>query len=291
MLLSFGVIIVIFLLYIAKKAIESCVKGKNLENTIYKKHVGYYLIDDGLSELKEKIGYKNIGIQKLKNKISKSKENYYIGTIIIFTMLIGCYIITSSLLNDNNKDLWRYILTVLVILVPCSEIAISIFNWSLSVLIRPSFIPKMDLDKEIPEKYSTVVVIPTLLNNPSRVVELVNDLEIYYLANKQDNLYYALLGDFKDSDNQNEKDDKEINNAGILAIEKLNKKYCNSDKKIFFFLNRYRQYNIKEKKWIGLERKRGKLMEFNQFLRGNENTSYNVISSNAEILLKAKYPF
>ncbi len=275
--------------YIAKKAIECCKESVALENDIYKQHVGYYLIDAGLNKLKRKIGYKNTGIQRIKNSIKKNVENFYIGTIIIFTMLIVCLIITSSLLNDNTRDIWRYVLAAIIILVPCSEIAISIFNWSLSVLSTPSFIPKMDFKEAIPEKYSTVVVIPTLLNDPSRVKELINDLEVYYLANAQDNLFFALLGDFKDSDIEEEEGDKEINDAGILAIQELNKKYCSSKKEIFFFLNRYRQYNKKENKWIGLERKRGKLMEFNEFLRGSKNTSYNVISSNAETLLKVKY--
>ncbi|WAG69542.1 cyclic beta 1-2 glucan synthetase [Clostridium sp. CF011] len=275
--------------YIAKKAIECCEESEFSENNTYEQHVGYYLIDKGLNKLKRKIGYENTGIERLKNSIKKNVENFYIGTIIIFTTIIICLIIASSLLNDSNKDLWRYCLAIIVILVPCSEIVISIFNWSVSVLSTPSFIPKMDFKEVIPEKYSTVVVIPTLLNNPSRVVELINDLEVYYLANAQENLFFALLGDFKDSDTEEEVEDKSIVNVGILAIESLNKKYCKPDKKIFFFLNRHRQYNEKENKWIGFERKRGKLMEFNEFLRGNENTSYDVISSNPLNLRKVKY--
>jgi len=275
--------------YIAKKAIECCNESRALENKLYKQHVGYYLIDDGLSALKKEIGYKNTGIQNIKNIMKKNVEKFYIGTIVIFTMLIVCFIITSSLLNDNHKDIWRYVLAAIVILVPCSEITISIFNWSLSILSTPSFIPKMNFKKEIPEKYSTVVVIPTLLNDSGRVLELVNDLEIYYLANSQKNLFFALLGDFKDSNIEVEENDTAIVNAGILAIDNLNKKYCRDEKKIFFFLNRLRQYNENDNNWIGFERKRGKLMEFNEFLRGSENTSYNVLSSNAHDLLKVKY--
>ena len=44
--------------YIAKKVIECCNDVEDLENSTYKQHVGYYLIDDGLNKLKEKIGYK-----------------------------------------------------------------------------------------------------------------------------------------------------------------------------------------------------------------------------------------
>ncbi|MGH4050704.1 MAG: GH36-type glycosyl hydrolase domain-containing protein [Clostridium sp.] len=284
--------------YIAKKAIESCTDNENsegkirdLENNTYKRHVGYYLIDEGLDELKNKIGYKNTGLQGVKNVIKKNTANFYISTIIIFTLLIMSLIIVSSLFNDSDKDLWRYVLAVIVILVPCSEIAISIFNWSISVLSIPSFIPKMDFKEKIPEKYSTVVVIPTLLNDCSRVDKLVNDLEIYYLANAQENLFFALLGDFNDSNVQDESGDKAIVDAGLLAIELLNKKYCSKckNKNKFFFLNRYRQFNEKENKWMGYERKRGKLMEFNEFLRGGENTSYNIISAGAQDLQRVKY--
>jgi len=275
--------------YIAKKVIECCKESGDLENDTYKNHVGYYLIDNGLHELKEKIGYKNNGLQSLMNDVKKNKENFYIGSIVGFNALIMCVFIALSLLNDNDKVIWRYILAVIIIFVPCSEIVISIFNWSVSVLSTPSFIPKMEFKQAIPEKYSTVVVIATLLNNPSKVKELIHDLEIHYLANAQKNLYFALLGDFKDSDDKEEEGDKAVVESALLAIESLNEKYCISGKKIFFFLNRYRQYNEKENKWIGWERKRGKLMEFNEFLRGNEKTSYNIISSNAYELRKVKY--
>ncbi|MBU3189325.1 cyclic beta 1-2 glucan synthetase [Clostridium bowmanii] len=275
--------------YIAKKVIECCNESEASETNIYKQHVGYYLIDEGLHELKEKIGYKNSGIQRLRNSIKKHRESLYIGTIITFSILIICIFIALSLSNDKGIEIWRYAVATILILVPCSEIAISIFNWSINVLSSPSFIPKMDFGEVIPEKYSTVVVIPTLLNNPSRVKELIHDLEIHYLANHQNNLYFALLGDFKDSDRENEKEDKAIVNAGLIAIDSLNKKYCKDGKKIFFFFNRVRKHNKKEGKWIGKERKRGKLMEFNEFLRGKEDTSYNVISSDGEKLRKVKY--
>ena len=275
--------------YIAKKTIECCYDSKIPENNIYKKHVGYYLIDDGLDDLKKKIGYKNTGMEKLINSKKKNIDNVYISTICIVTLLIAGLIIASSLLNDNDKNLWRYILAVIVILVPCSEITISILNWSISLLCTTSFIPKMDFEEGIPEKYSTVVVIPTLLNNTSRVIELIKDLEIYYLANSQSNIFFALLGDFKDSDKKDELSDKEIVDVGLLEIEKLNEKYCTPGKNIFFFLNRRRQYNEKENKWIGFERKRGKLMEFNEFLRGKQDTSYNVMSNNAQDLRMVKY--
>ncbi|WP_291639232.1 glucoamylase family protein [Clostridium sp.] len=275
--------------YIAKKAIECCNECEVSEKNFYNKHVGFYLIDEGIKELKEKIGYKNTFIEGIKERIKKNKENFYIGTIVVFTILIICLFIVFSLLNDRSISLWRYVLATIVILVPCSEITISIFNWSVNVLGSPSFIPKMAYKEAIPEKYSTVVVIPTILNNPSRVRSLVHDLEIYYLANAQSNMYFALLGDFVDSADKEELRDKEVVSEGLLAIEALNKKYCSDEQKIFFFFNRYRQYNKKENKWIGWERKRGKLMEFNEFLRGKENTSYNVISSNAECLRVIKY--
>ncbi len=275
--------------YIAKKLIECCNESDTSETNSYKQHVGYYLLDDGIDELKKKIGYRNLGISWFENITKRNRENLYIGVVIAFTMLIISTFIVFSLLSDKDKALWRYVVAIIVILVPCSEIAISIFNWSVSVLTPPSFIPKMEFKDVIPEKFSTVVVIPTLLNNPQRVEELISDLEIYYLANMQNNLYFALLGDFKDGAAKEEEGDKAVVSRGLLAIQSLNKKYCTNGKEIFFFLNRARQYNKGENKWIGWERKRGKLMEFNAFLRGNENTSYNVISSNAEMLRSVKY--
>lgn len=94
-------------------------------------------------------------------------------------------------------------------------------------------------------------------------------LEVYYLANKSENIYFALLGDCTSSKNENEIFDDEIIKAGLEETDKLNKKYNkNFDVEYpkFNFLYRKRTWNPSEKCYLGWERKRGLLCEFNEFL-------------------------
>ncbi|ADK16855.1 N,N'-diacetylchitobiose phosphorylase [Clostridium ljungdahlii DSM 13528] len=272
--------------FIAKKAIE-CAKEACGEE--YEKHVGYYLIDKGISCLEKKIKnstreYKNLHY-KARNKIT---VNFYIGSIVFGTIFLDALISGINFYVDN-LSLWKYILGAIVLFIPLSDIFISIFNWSVNKLVKPRFIPKIEFRDGVPEKFSTVVVIPAIINDIKQVKKLIGDIEVYYLANEEKNLYFALLGDFKDSLEREEKDDKLIVDTALNEIEKLNKQYSQGQKDKFYFLSRFRKYNEKEGKWIGWERKRGKLMEFNSLIRGSDNTSYDVISGDIKNLYDVKY--
>jgi cyclic beta-1,2-glucan synthetase len=272
---------------IAKKAVE-CAESSDNEKD-YNKHVGYYLIDDGISKLKEKVNFKHKGLGNLKNLINRNKAAFYIGTIIFATLLLCSIVMAAVTYGQSRMIFWKYIIAALSLLIPCSEIVVSIFNWSISHLSSPRFVAKLEFSEGIPEESNCVVVIPTLLSNESRVHELINDMEVYYLANQEKNLYFALLGDFKDSIFEHEESDALIVQTALDDIRKLNEKYAKAGEEIFYFYNRYRQYNEKEALWLGWERKRGKLMEFNELLRGSSSTSYNVISSDSLGLKKVKY--
>ncbi|MCM8709887.1 cyclic beta 1-2 glucan synthetase [Clostridium sp. SYSU_GA19001] len=274
-------------IFVAKKALECAALAE--KNKDYLSHIGYYLIDDGMEILKTRLNFKEKGFGKLKGVINKNKIGFYIGTILTSVVLLCFAVICSIIAENNNIPVWKLVTAFIVLIIPCSEIVISIFNWSINHLFSPRFIPKMEFEQGIPEECSTVVVIPTLLNNQSRVHELIADLEVYYLANQEKNIYFALLGDFKDSAKEHEENDSNIVKAALADVKALNEKYSKNGEEIFFFLNRYRQYNEKEGIWLGWERKRGKLMEFNALLRGDNSTSYNVISGDINTLRKAKY--
>ena len=97
---------------------------------------------------------------------------------------------------------------------------------------------------------------------------MTQKLEIYYIANKSKNLYFALLGDCTESTKLEEPFDKEVIEEGKKQVQLLNEKYKN-DFPIFHFLYRKRQWNEKEGSYLGWERKRGLLNQFNEYLLGN----------------------
>lgn len=244
-------------IYIARKIIEIC---KNNEGK--KSHIGYYLIDNGIDDL-----YKEL---KIKNKVSpksKTKVKQYLSLIVAFTVILS--IIISNLLTFLTKS--EKIALFIILLIPCSEIIIQIIQFILSKTVNPKLIPKMDYQKGIPKEQATMVVIPTIVKSKEKVIELTRKLEVYYIANKSENLYFTLLGDCSESSKEEELYDKEVIKEGKKQIERLNKKYSkdNKDNKIFNFIYRKRIWNEKEESYLGWERKRGMLNQLNEYLLGN----------------------
>ncbi|WP_418223252.1 GH36-type glycosyl hydrolase domain-containing protein [Clostridium isatidis] len=267
---------------IAKRALELSKENANNDEE-YKKHIGYYIVDDGLKEL-----LRSFNINKKINKTMS--QGLFLSVIIFGTILLDLVILLLSYLVPLDFTISQYIFAFITMLVPCSEVIISLFYWLVPKIIPVSHVPKLDYLRGIPEDAKTIVVIPSIFSSAKEVEKLVERLEIYYLGNRDKNIYFAILGDLKDSKYEEEVVDIEINNKGLELIEKLNDKYCvNKEDKIFYFFNRKRLYNKSERAFIGYERKRGKIVEFMALIKGYEDTSYNVISSNIDNLKDVKY--
>jgi len=153
----------------------------------------------------------------------------------------------------------------LLIYVPITEIYFQIVNYFLIKTVKPTIIPKINLSNGLSEESATMVVIPTIVDSCEKAVELVKKLEVYYLANKTENMYFAVLADCTKKNVMNDEKDKQIIGAGLKEIERLNQKY-NADFPKFHFLYRKRKWCATEKAYLGWERKRGLLMQFNDFL-------------------------
>ena len=242
-------------IYIAKKILElaSGSEGK-------KSHIGYYLVDEGVNELYKKINYKS-----KKTKTSKEKAKVYIFAVAFFSALLST--IFTAILGLNNIVL--NIISFILLLIPSSEITIQTIQFILSKIIKPKLIPKIDFSKGIDEENSTIVVIPTILKTKQKVQDLMRKLEVFYIANKSDNLYFALLGDCSESSRKEEDFDREVIEEGIKQCKLLNEKYKKQDEPIFHFLYRERTWNPQEEKYLGWERKRGLLNQFNEYMLGN----------------------
>jgi len=184
------------------------------------------------------------------------------------------------------------IINIILLAIPISEIIIQLINYILSKCVKPKIIPKLDFSKGLPKEYSTFVVIPTIINSEDKVKELLKKLEVYYLANKSENLYFALLGDCTSSNYEKEKTDDEIIKAGLDIINELNKKYINNENDFprFHVLYRKRTWNESEGCYLGWERKRGLLYQFNEYLvDGKDSFIVNTIKEYNKENIKIKY--
>ncbi len=261
-------------IYIARKALDIASKKKVGSKQA---HIGYYLIDIGVNELYDILQYKTS-----RQMSPKDKTKAYLLGISTFSILISLAI---SIYTEFN------ILSFLLFLIPSSDIAIQITQYILSKVVKPKLIPKLDFSNGINEENKTMVVIPTILNNKEKVQELMRKLEVFYLANKSDNIYFTLLGDCSESSQREEESDEEVIQQGEELAKELNTKYKQEQNKmpIFSFIYRKRTWNEKEGSYLGWERKRGMLTQFNNYLLGNIKNPFRVNTLENQPKEKIKY--
>ncbi len=266
---------------IARKTIEYAQEARNKNEEDKLKHVGHYIIGKGKEKLLSEFEYNK------KYPLNDYPISIYLAPIIILTSLITLFF--ASYAYNVSNSVWKSLLGLIVTLIPSSEIAVILVNWAITHIIPPSFLPKLEYKDGIPVSVSTMVVIPTLLPTKKCVEELLEKIEVYYQGNKEKNLYFALVGDFRDGENKVSIEDEIITKTALEGIKKLNKKYAEKEE-IFFYFHRHRQYCQKQNKWMGWERKRGALVELNELLGGSKKTSYSIISGDiTSIVEKIKY--
>ena len=247
-------------------------------------HVGYYLISRGRFELERSVNYTPIASERLARLVFEHPAIGYLGMLLVTTALFE----TSLLLYARNHDAspWMIVLVALVTVLPVSELALSFLNTILTTLIPPRPLPKLALRNGVPDDLRTVVAVPTILSSTARVKELVDALEVRALANLDDNLRFALLGDLPDADAETTPTDTEVIDLAVELVAGLNERY-GSDR--FYLLNRRRTWNPSERRWMGWERKRGKLHEFNRMLRGAADTTFSVLAGDFQNLGHVRY--
>ncbi len=227
-------------------------------------HVGYYLIDDGRSELETTAGAR---------LFLWTKMSLVVGHVPLFAYLFGVFMVTAIvtwafLVWPNGWDTDPIALGVLAIpfLLCAIHLGVGVVNWLAILLVHPRPLPRLDFSTGIPPEHRTMVVVPTMLPSAEGVANLLDGLEVRYLANRDNDLHFALLTDLLDAPQEVMPQDAEIVRLAKDGIEQLNQKYANHRTNIFYFFHRPRRWNAQEKVWMGHERKRGKLAAFNALL-------------------------
>ncbi len=241
--------------YIAKKAVECSIK--------YKKHVGFFLIGDDKYLLKKELNKPYLSdILNLK-LLRPLKPFLYIVSILTLAFLFTYY--TSFLVKDTN--IYIKVLLYIILFSFGMEVSSKLIDYLLRKIVKPKTLPRFNFAKTIDKKYKTYVVMPTIISSIEKLDNMINKMEITYLANRTDNMYYMLLGDCMQSDKAKIDIDDKIVAYAKEKLDKLNEKY-KSDHKIFNFIYRKRVYSKGEKSYMGWERKRGGLLQFNRLILG-----------------------
>lgn len=244
---------------VQRKAISSQTEQQSIKER--KSHIGYYLISEGIHDL-----YNSLQTNKKPHLQVKKEISKYISVIVIIGILISLLL---SIQIYKQTNLLYAIMIFILTYIPTTQIATDIVQYFLGKIVKPKLIPKMDYSNGVPKEAATMVIIPTIVKSGEKVKDLISKLEVFYLANKSDNIFFALLGDASSSNKENEEYDEEIVQAGLEEIDRLNKKYPNDTMGRFQFIYRKRVWNESEKCYLGWERKRGLINQFNEYLLGN----------------------
>lgn len=182
--------------------------------------------------------------------------------------------------------LLEWILIGATLLFPAIEWAVNVLHWFIERIRRPVPLLRYDFAQGVPVDASTMVVIPVIWSDVDEVEQLVERLELHYLANRDSHIHFALLGDFADADQETVPEDAIVLATAQAGIERLNKSYKGTT---FHLLQRHRQWNDSEQRWIGWERKRGKLVEFVELLQGSKITSQQVVIGEPTVYEQIRY--
>ena len=225
-------------------------------------HVGFYLVDRGLGQLESAIGYRPPLSARIPRFIMRYPTAVYLTGIELLTLCI-----VFGILYKLDSVMPAYA-GLLLLVLPATQAASDFINSLVTFLFSPRALPKLDFSRGIPDDCATMVAVPTLLFSEEQVHDLALDLEIRFLANRDRNLYFALLTDLTDAERPRDPNDALVTLC-VRLIEGLNQRYREEGRPRFFLFHRHHAYNEAEGRWMGWERKRGKLLDLNRLLRGS----------------------
>ena len=241
---------------------------------------GYYLIAEGRDALEKAIQFRT----SARLFISRLNLRMGIGGYVAAIVLLSLSMLGLSLYWLHLLDLSSQMMLAIAVVgfIPASEAATSLINRFIVWSVAATALPGLELKSGIPSSLRTLVAVPILLTDETELIKHIERLEVHYLSGIGGDVYFAILSDGADADQEHLSADLPLLTLAETLIEKLNRKYAEDDDFIrvtprFLFLHRKRLFNVTEGKWIGWERKRGKLHELNRLLRGATDTTFTTV--------------
>ncbi len=231
-------------------------------------HIGYYLLDAGAADLSHAIGYRPPLPERIRVAAKGDADLFYIAPIEILSVLLIAALLFPVV--SASGTFWALIPAFLLLVLPATQGVVDLMNNTVTALFEARALPKLNFRKHgIPADCATLVAVPTLLLNEKQLRELVAELEVRYLANKDAHLHFALITDLPDAVTRpRENDSDPLVDLAVKLIDTLNSHYSGENGGSFTLFHRHRIFNARQGVWMGWERKRGKLLDLNKFLQG-----------------------
>ena len=250
-------------------------------------HVGFYLIDAGLRRLEGTVQVRRSPLEGLRRVGRESPLLFYLGMITLITgIFTGSFLVKAHSMGEQD---WLIAVIGFPLLLGASHLAVALVNWLATLVATPRVLPRMDFSGGIPPESRALAVIPSMLTSAENIEDLVEALEVRFLANRDEHLHFGLLTDFRDAPVETLPEDEPFLRLAQERIQELNEKYRGSKADTFFLFHRARRWNHGEHMWMGYERKRGKLSDLNSLLRGDTGDRFSLIVGDIGVLMNVKY--
>jgi cyclic beta-1,2-glucan synthetase len=251
-----------------------------------RRHVGYYLVDHGWAQLVARTGYHPGPREAIHRWVCRHPTVVFVGGLLGAALAAVGAVLWLAEPAAHPDWLVLFLLT----LVPAIDVAVNAINQLVTAALPPRVLAKLDLQGHgIPDSCRSAVVIPTLLGSVAAVEEALENLEVQFLANREANLHFALLSDFTDAATETVEGDAAIVAAAVAGIHRLNARYAPATEDACYLFHRPRRWNAAQGVWMGWERKRGKLGEFNRFVRGEDHGAFSETVGNMAALRRLQY--
>ncbi len=282
---------------VAQAAVQASSDAAATEENPRARHVGYHLVGEGRHAFERACGFRAGAARRVREKVLQHPARSYFGGVAIAVGLAIAALVTPlRFAAPGERSFGWLVVAVLLVLLPAADAAVSIVHQLVNLFVPASRLPRLDYERAVPEADRTAVVVPLLLGSVDAVAGAISHLEVQYLANRDPQIRFALLSDLLDSPTQHAAGDEAIVEAAVTGIRALNAAYGNRhgngttpNDSPFYLLHRPRRWNAADDVWMGWERKRGKLVEFNEFVRGSAEDAFEVAEGDLPWLRGVRY--
>ena len=259
-------------------------------------HVGYHLIGDGLRALEHATQYVGSPMTRLRDRVLAHPAWFYFGTFAAsLVVVLALFVSPLAIASPGRTPGTALAVALLFALLPAADVALAIVQQAVNLFVPPARLPRLDYTRVVPAGDRTAVVVPLLLGSVAAAAQALEHLEVQYLANRDPQIRFALLGDFLDAPAETTASDDAIIAAAVEGIRALNAIYGgdanlgDGHEPPFYLLHRRRRWNAVDAIWMGWERKRGKLVDFNAFIRGAGDDAFSVVEGDVPWLREVRY--
>ncbi|MEG8222623.1 cellobiose phosphorylase [Sphingomonas sp. HH69] len=269
---------------VAQRALRQCQSSEEAPSG----HVGYWLIDAGLPAFTDALDPRPWTPRSMLRRILRHKGMLY-ATALVFAG-IAASAVPAAYMSSTGPSPLSWLLCIALTLLPASILSITFVNWMVTQIVPPCVLPKLEFKKGIPGDFATAIAIPVLVARTSDIAPLLERLEAHRLANPDEALEFVLLTDLADAATARVSGDDEIEQMLVRGIEELNARYKDArGNGPFHLLHRPRLFNEAQGCWMGWERKRGKLEQFNAYILRGDATAFHLTTGKVERLRRCRF--